>query len=305
MHRSVVTPRIFVSAALVIILASGGCSSDATTSPPPHVPPALTNSIVFVSGRSGAAELYVMNGDDGSHVRELTTTPDLKYDPVFSPDGRQIAYAMGIIQPGGVSNIHVINSDGTNDTPLPGGGWIDFEPTWSPDGKRIAFVSTRDGDSEIYVMNVDGSNQTKLTNNTVYDILPSWSPTADAILFVSGRGVASAPNIYVMSSSGVPVDSVTEGTNPAWSPSGTGFLFVRSSQLFISATSDGSSVTDITPSGPLQRTPQWSPDGHRIVFSTDGMNGDEIWTESAQDASEARQLTNGVGNDLYPSWTRH
>lgn len=69
----------------LLALAAVGCGG---SSDGPNGPPGLTNSIVFVSDRSGSDELYIMNGD-GSNVREIPTRGGRKSFPVVSPDGKK------------------------------------------------------------------------------------------------------------------------------------------------------------------------------------------------------------------------
>jgi tol-pal system beta propeller repeat protein TolB len=296
-----------VTLAVVAVSCSGSTDVTPPPPPPPPPPPALTNSIVFVSDRTMTDQIWVMDAD-GSNQRQLTTSSEQKYRPVFSPDGRKIAYTAGLIEAGGASRIHIMNSDGTEDTEFVGGPWVDFSPSWSPDGTQLAFTSTRDGDNEIYVMNVDGTHVTNLTKNPRSDYVPSWSSASGNILFTSSRGSESTPNIYVMSSTGASVDSVTIGLNAEWSPTGSKFLFVRSGQIFVSASTYGSSVTDIAPTRVAFGVPRWSPDEHRIAFATTGDRGNEIWTINAADGSDPQRVS-GSGQDNYddydPGWTRH
>ena len=139
--------------ALTILLAACGGSSDG-----PNGPPALTNTIVFVSDRTGSPELHVMHGN-GDVVQLLSTTAGPKSDPVISPDGRKIVFTVGDISAGSASPLWIVNSDGTGLKQLTTDGANDMRPTWSPDGAHIAFVSTRDGNAEIYVMNADGADE--------------------------------------------------------------------------------------------------------------------------------------------------
>ncbi len=59
---------------------------------------------------------------------------------------------------------------------------------------------------------------------------------------------------------------------------------------------DGSNQTNLTNSTAYEFSPDWSPDGSRIVFTTDT----GIWVMNA-DGSNRIQLTNG--NDGVPSWS--
>lgn len=82
--------RSISSMFLVVAIAScGGSSSDG-----PNGPPVLTNTIVFVSDRTGVQELHVMHGN-GDVIQLLSTTTGPKTDPVISPDGREIAFTVG------------------------------------------------------------------------------------------------------------------------------------------------------------------------------------------------------------------
>lgn len=82
---------------------------------------AFTNSIVFVSDRSGEQQLYTMSSD-GSHVQRLTTVVGDKDSPVFSPDGRRVAFAMSDTGSHGVPTfIYVVDADGSGLTQLTSG----------------------------------------------------------------------------------------------------------------------------------------------------------------------------------------
>jgi hypothetical protein len=90
--------------------------------------------IVFVSGRDGNQEIYVMNAD-GSEQKRLTTDkypafPMYDDSPSWSPDGRKIVFCSerGV----GQSNIFVMNADGSEQKSLTYGIDLDREPVWSP-----------------------------------------------------------------------------------------------------------------------------------------------------------------------------
>jgi hypothetical protein len=85
--------------------------------------------------------------------------------PVWSPDGRKVAY--------------VVNADGsgrqTPGRPMPMAG------VRSLDGRKIAFVNASDrgtprANYDVYVMNADGSGQRRLTNSPANEGWFAWSP---------------------------------------------------------------------------------------------------------------------------------
>jgi Tol biopolymer transport system component len=149
--------------------------------------------------------LYVLNSD-GSGLRNLTSKLAAGWslgagpasDPVWSPDGRRIAFVRLNRRLG----VYVVNADGSgvrNLTPKPmGAGYA--APAWSPDGRRIAFASERDGNSEVYVMNANGSGQRNLTRNPALDADPAWSPDGRSIAFRSTRD--GNTDIYIMNADG-------------------------------------------------------------------------------------------------------
>jgi len=167
-------------------------------------------------GRGGCGQfcfqLYVLNSD-GSGLRNLTSKlaavrrfgAGPASDPVWSPDGRKIAFVRLNTRLG----VYVINADGSgvrNLTPKPIGAAY-AAPAWSPDGRKIAFASERDSNSEIYLMNADGSGQRNLTLNLAYDGDPAWSPDGKKITFVSNRD--GRYEVYVMNADGSGQRSLT------------------------------------------------------------------------------------------------
>ena len=102
---------------------------------------------------------------DGSEPLNLTPDPGADSDPVWSPDGRRIAFVRG------QREIYVMNADGSGQRRLARHATTSCSaPAWSPDGRKIAFVSgprrTSSGSKpRDLVVNADGSGQRNLTRN--------------------------------------------------------------------------------------------------------------------------------------------
>ena len=290
-------------------LAITSCSSADS----PAGGPKFTNSIVFVSDRTGEQQLFTMNSD-GSHVRQLTTVVGDKNYPVFSPDGQRVAFAMSDTASGGVPTfIYVINVDGTGLTQLTSGFQQDLMPSWSPDGSQIAFVSSRALNVVsfgVYVMNADGSGVHAILADSAFNISPSWSPSANEILFERDL----EHRVYSMTSNGDSITFLVSGSNPEWSPSGSQFLFECGRNVCVSRARNGTVVDTIAhnlvPLFAFLSPPRWAPDESRFAYASDGGGGFgspvSIWTASTTDGSGAVRLTaDADGRNWAPDWTRH
>ena len=126
-------------------------------------------------------EAALREGDDIT----LTTVGGADLKPVWSPNGRKIAF---MSKRDVDFDIYVADADGGNVRQLTDDPGNDFNPPWSPDGHRIAWNSDRDPthDFEIYTMRADGSDVRRLTHAPGIDSVPSWSPRG-LIAFESSR----------------------------------------------------------------------------------------------------------------------
>ena len=69
---------------------------------------------------------------DGSGLRRLTRNTVGDRNPVWSPDGRRIAFESDW-------QLNVMNADGSGQRRLTRNAGRNFAPAWSPDGQKIAF----------------------------------------------------------------------------------------------------------------------------------------------------------------------
>jgi len=89
---------------------------------------------------------------------------------------------------------------------------------------------------------------------------PAWSPDGAWIAFTS------AGHVFVVSSQGGTIRSLTEGSHPAWRPDGD-IAFERGSQIY-GIRLDGTNARAFTNTGSRNISPSFSKDGFRLFFST-------------------------------------
>jgi dipeptidyl aminopeptidase/acylaminoacyl peptidase len=121
---------------------------------------------------------------DGSGAKTLIacTKVCLLYEPVWSPSGRQLAYARQRDAGGFVwTTVRVGNADGSGDHALVGEGNPCNDQggaRWSPDGSRIAFSCA----DAIYVVGAKGGIPRRACAGDVY----TWSPDGGSLACSQG-----------------------------------------------------------------------------------------------------------------------
>lgn len=136
---------------------------------------------------ASAGKIWVVDKNGGT-ARRLTNTPNDESDPIFSPDGKQIAFSQ---LNGGDWDIYVISADGKGEakrvTMMPKN---DYMVNWTPDGKCVIFTTTRDEENvyRLYKMAVEGG--------TLAEPLP-MSQALDGAFSPDGKQIAYNPRIFI------------------------------------------------------------------------------------------------------------
>ncbi len=120
---------------------------------------------------------------------ELLDIFNMEYvsDPQISPDGSKIIYVRNfkdVMTDRNLSNLWIINFDGSNNRPLTTGNHNDFSPVWSHDGTKIVFKSNMADDKmKLYLMWLDTKETSALTNTPQTPGQVSWSYDDSTLAF--------------------------------------------------------------------------------------------------------------------------
>ena len=124
-------------------------------------------------------------GLDETQAKPLTEAIEGLRAPVFSPDGRSIAFYSTA---SGHQDIWLTTVDGGAPRQLTRESMSEddgrFSPAWSPDGKTIAFISNKANywDDDLWVVDVSSGAAKQLSRGvTAIGPAPLWSPRGDRI----------------------------------------------------------------------------------------------------------------------------
>jgi Tol biopolymer transport system component len=309
MARSILLRKLLIG--VICGLAISSCSL--TINPTPVG--GGTGRIAFASYREGDSSIFIMNAD-GSELINLTDVSERIKQPVWSPDGKHIAFVGVLEDELHNHDIYVMEAWGSNKARLTVSGSVESDPSWSPDGSEIAFTSNRDSYDDlekgwvsifsIYTVNFDGSGLKQLTENEAMDTSPDWSPDGQRIVFQSTRD--GDREIYIMDADGSNQINLTNHSandqTPTWSPDGSMIAFTSdrdgNEEIYL-MNADGLDMTRLTDDPGRSKRPVWSTDGNLIAFYSDRTGNFEVYV-MATDGSGITRLTDHSDFDGFPSW---
>lgn len=268
-------------------------------------PGVFDTEIAFVSTRSGAKEIYVMNVD-GTGLRAATSNRSINSFPDWSPSGDAIVYTTyrHRNRPSLFLLTRGRNSPGRLLRNLNSGNPL-YRGVFEPSGGRLAIVMSVNGVSEIFSVGRDGGGLKRLTRNRAIDVGPAWSPDGREIAYVSDRG--GAPQLYVMNRDGSGSRRLTfnggYNTSPSWSPDGRWIAYESrvGGQFDIWLIDpDGRTNVPIVEHPRNDEHPSWSPDGRHLAFSSTRRGRADVYVVDVT-GKNLRRITD-KGENTTPAW---
>ena len=245
---------------------------------------------------------------------ELTDIFNMEYisEPQISPDGSQVVYVRNfkdIMTDKNLSNLWIINFDGTKNRPLTTGNQNDVAPKWSNDGTRIVFKSNmQDGKTKLFMMWMDTKTSVALTNTPSAPNHVSWSHDDSQLAFTMFVA-KKEPSIVKMPEK---PEGAVWNTPPTYIDKmkyrgdGQGYLKSGNNQLFVMST-NGGSPRQITFSDYDHGTPIWSKDNKKLFFSANLHENHEFETANSEVyeidiiSGDINSLTSRLGPDNNPA----
>jgi tricorn protease len=173
----------------------------------------------------------------GGVARHLTMHEKHDYNPVFSPDGKSIAFDSN--RHGGY-DVYTIPVDGGRPTRLTYDSADDHVTGWSSDGQRLLFATGRSTDyplrAELFVVPAKGGQARRVSAFEGREGI--FSPHGDLIAYVRGAGTwyrkgyhgAANDDIWIMNADGSNNRRFTthdgQDNFPMWSPDGKYIYYV-------------------------------------------------------------------------------
>ena len=307
---------LVASTALVVVLASCAAQKGGTgPAKPASTSPNGKIAFARLDNQVGEFDIFMVE-PDGTGLRKLAAKPVQDNSPAWSLNGKRLAFEASEGLNDFNIDIYIMNAYGSRVKRITKESTLDRMPSWSPDGTKIAFMkdnrSIQEPDTgDIYTIRVDGTDLRQLTDNGL-DESPAWSPDGKTIAF--NRLTKTSGGIYTVNSDGGGLRKLTDPpqgfweSEPSWSPDGTKIAFTRGSgersgrpDVF-TMNADGTHLRKLTGKTEGAYSPDFSPDGKRIVF-VGWKDGNKLYVMNA-DGTDVRRLTKTqVAIDEYaPDW---
>jgi Tol biopolymer transport system component len=236
-------------------------------------------------------------------LQQLTKDPSEEFMPSWSPDDREIAFASS--RDSGQS-AWAVSVASLTQRPLVTvrSGRVDA-PSWGPGGELVYHV-TGNGESRY-----ESAGTVLTATENVFAFRASWLSPSEFVYVSDGRirrrslGAAEARTVNFTATLQVTHPQYTRRVRdftstaprkalgiirPVISPDGTHIAFAAVGDIYVAPTSGGKAV-NVTSDAALDTDPAWSPDGQRLVYSSDKNSEHlQLWVRDMR-SGQSRQVT--------------
>ena len=286
---------IGMSLTIIVLFLLAGCAYHPSISWSPD-----SKRVAYTTLRQGEGlALWTANADGSDNKPLMVSKNNIILWPVWSPDGKRIAFKLGEIDS---LNLWVMNADGSSKRQLTTDGKCDDSPlSWSLDGERIAYSS----EGNIWLLHLATKSKFKLTEKGK-NSRPAYSLDGKRIAYTSTLDTEAekdkdeeGENIWVMDEYGSnKIRLTTDGSEDwcfsVWSPDGKRLAHCIEDDIWV-MNADGSNKIKLAEDTAF---PTWSPDGKRIAFGTDaGLENIN------SDGTDRRLLVKEMELITFPAWS--
>jgi Tol biopolymer transport system component/DNA-binding winged helix-turn-helix (wHTH) protein len=284
---------------IYVRLVDGGNTVRLTTDPGDDVNPVWSpdgSMIAFYRSSNEGDGVYIMPSLGGSE-RKLTNTWANRFSfgshtwLHWSSDGKWLVLSdkASAAEPFSLFLISPETGERRRLTSPPATNIGDCSPAFSPDSKEVAFVRVFSAVvGEVYLVPIDGGEPTRLTHDGGGASNLTWALNGREIIFSTRYGGRTQLH-RISVDGGAPQWLAASGNDahyPSFSPQGNRLAWTKNtsnSDIFRAALTNNPNhdaskpVSGIIVSTAFEGSPQYSPDGKRIVFQSSRSGDSEIW----------------------------
>ncbi len=153
--------------------------------------------VAYTTGTSSDADVWVLDLIRGTRTRLTFTEGKPDWHPVWSPDGKSIAYSSAGEGGGAGNQLHAKAADGSGEQRrLSKTANIQAPEQWTPDGSALVFVQNVAGNWGIWkTSSTEAQEHELLLDTPAYEVSPRLSPDGRWMAYQSSE--SGRPEVYV------------------------------------------------------------------------------------------------------------